>query len=160
MVGKIITEMINYFESDPKRVNHFMKVYAFAKAIGMEEKISEREMEILEMVAPLHDIGIKISEKKYNSSAGKFQEIEGPQEAEKILKKLGVEKEKIERIKYLIAHHHTYNNIEGMDYQILVEADFIVNIYEDNESVEAIKKIHKNIFKTKTGKKYIEDMFL
>ena len=33
-----------------------------------------------------------------------------------------------ERVAYLIGHHHTYDKIEGMDYQILVEADFLVNI--------------------------------
>ncbi len=36
-----------------------------------------------------------------------------------------------ERVQYLIAHHHTYGNIDEMDYQILVEADFLVNIMEE-----------------------------
>ena len=38
------------------------------------------------------DIGIKVSEEKYNSSAGKYQELEGPHEAEKLLAALGYEK--------------------------------------------------------------------
>ena len=160
MIEKIISAMIDYYKGDPRRINHFMKVYAFAKNIGMEEELDSRTQNILETAAVVHDIGIKLSEEKYNSSSGKYQEIEGPGEAEKLLKRLGVEDDVIERVSYLVGHHHTYGNINGMDHQILVEADFIVNIYEDNESRDAVMNIKNKIFKTKTGKKYIDDMFL
>ncbi len=160
MTEKIISAMIDYYKGDPRRINHFMKVYAFAKNIGMEEELDSRTQNILETAAVVHDIGIKLSEEKYNSSSGKYQEIEGPGEAEKLLKRLGVEDDVIERVSYLVGHHHTYGNINGMDHQILVEADFIVNIYEDNESRDAVMNIKNKIFKTKTGKKYIDDMFL
>jgi len=49
--------------------------------------------------------------------------------------------------------HHTYDNIDGLDYQILVEADFLVNLYEDDAGNRAIDKAYKRIFKTETGKK-------
>lgn len=160
MIEKIISAMIDYYKGDPRRINHFMKVYAFAKNIGMEEGLDSRTQNILETAAVVHDIGIKLSEEKYNSSSGKYQEIEGPAEAEKLLKNLGVEDDVIERVSYLVGHHHTYGNINDMDYQILVEADFIVNIYEDNESRDAVMNIKNKIFKTKTGKKYIDDIFL
>lgn len=160
MTEKIISAMIDYYKGDPRRINHFMKVYAFAKNIGMEEELDSRTQNILETAAVVHDIGIKLSEEKYNSSSGKYQEIEGPGEAEKLLKRLGVEDDVIERVSYLVGHHHTYGNINGMDHQILVEADFIVNIYEDNESRDAVMNIKNKIFKTKTGKKYIDEMFL
>ena len=45
--------------------------------------------------------------------------------------RLGFAENVIERVCYLIGHHHTYTGIEGRDYQILVEADFLVNLYED-----------------------------
>lgn len=160
MIEKIISAMIDYYKGDPRRINHFIKVYAFAKNIGMEEGLDSRTQNILETAAVVHDIGIKLSEEKYNSSSGKYQEIEGPAEAEKLLKNLGVEDDVIERVSYLVGHHHTYGNINDMDYQILVEADFIVNIYEDNESRDAVMNIKNKIFKTKTGKKYIDEMFL
>lgn len=160
MTGKIITAMIDYYKGDVKRINHFMKVYAFAKSIGEEEGLESKTQNILEIAAIVHDIGIKLSEEKYNSSAGKYQEMEGPAEAERLLIDLGVDSDVIGRVCYLVGHHHTYKNIEGMDYQILVEADFIVNIYEDNESKKAVRKIYDSIFKTVTGKKYIKDLFL
>lgn len=72
---------------------------------------------------------------------------------------LGFGNEVSERVQYLIAHHHTYDNIDGIDYQILVEADFLVNMYEDNLSAEAIEVAYKKIFKTGSGKKICKNMF-
>ena len=160
MTGKIITAMIDYYRGDPRRINHFMKVYAFAKAIGEEEGIDGKTQNIREVAAVVHDIGIKLSEEKYNSAAGNYQEMEGPAEAEKLLSKLGISEDIIKRVSYLVGHHHTYNKIDGLDYQILVEADFIVNLYEENESPSAAKNVMNKIFKTETGKRYIEKMFL
>ena len=65
----------------------------------------------------------------------------------------------IERVKYLIAHHHTYDAIDGIDYQILVEADFLVNYFEDHLETESIKKSVKKIFKTETGIRIATEMF-
>lgn len=76
-----------------------------------------------------------------------------------MLEKLGFEKDISERVQYLIAHHHTYNNINEIDYQILVEADFLVNIMEEGSSKEAAIKAYQNIFKTSCGKKICREMF-
>ena len=99
----------------------------------------------------MHDIGIKIAEQKYNNSNGKYQELEGPAPAREILEKLQVDTAVIDRVCFLIAHHHTYNNIDDLDYQILVEADFLVNFYEDNCPKQAVENALNRIFKTKTG---------
>ena len=48
----------------------------------------------------------------------------------------------------------------GIDYQILVEADFLVNFLEDNVPKENIRKVYETIFKTETGKQMCEEMFL
>ena len=163
MVGRVsdvIIEMIKYYANDARRVNHFMKVYSFAKSIGELEKIDKKEQEILEIAAVVHDIGIKISEEKYNSSAGKYQEIEGPKVAEEMLSNLGIEKDIVDRVCFLVGHHHTYNKIDNIDYQILVEADFLVNIYEDEIQEKEIEIIKNKIIKTKSGIEMINKMFL
>ena len=163
--SEIILSAVKYFGRDAKRINHFMKVYGYAKTIGELEHLNEREQDILEVAAILHDIGIKISEEKYQSSAGKYQELEGPPVAAVILKKLEFPAPVTERVAYLIGHHHTYDKIEGMDYQILVEADFLVNINEDGldsskQGLDSIRQIKENIFKTKTGTKILESIYL
>ena len=157
---KLIEKMIEYYAGDPKRVQHFLKVYEFAKLIGEGESLDVETMHILRTAAIVHDIGIKISEEKYGSSNGKYQEKEGPAVAEPMLLDLGYDEAVIDRVLFLIAHHHTYNEIEGFDYQILVEADFLVNLFEDGSSRETAEKVQKNIFRTKTGTKYLSDLFL
>lgn len=160
MIGEIINAMITYSEGDVRRINHFLKVYSFAKAIGELEEVEEETQRILEIAAVTHDIGIKNSEKKYNSSAGNYQQIEGPDEARKLLLKLNIDSEQIERVCWLIAHHHTYTDIVGSDYQILVEADFLVNAFEDNLAEDGIQSVRERIFKTNAGKMFLDNMFL
>ena len=96
---------------------------------------------------------------KYGNCNGKLQEKEGPAIAAKLLTELGFSREVSERVQYLIAHHHTYNNIDGIDYQILVEADFLVNMCEDELSEEALQTAYRNIFRTETGKKICREMY-
>ena len=144
--------MIDYYEGDAKRIQHFVKVHSFASLIARSEGLEGEQLLILEAAAYVHDIGIKPAERLYGSSNGKYQEKLGPAQAEIMLKKCGFTDEQIERVCYLVGHHHTYTDIDAPDYQILVEADFLVNLYEDNSSAEAIKYAYENIFKTKTGK--------
>ncbi len=150
-INKMTIAMIDYYTGDPKRIQHFLKVHAYAKLIGEQEGLDKETLEILEVAALTHDIGIKVSEEKYNSSAGKYQEIEGPAVAQKMLDDLQYKKAKTERVCYLIGHHHTYDQIDGIDYQILVEADFLVNLAEEHSSKQTIESVKNKIFKTKTG---------
>ena len=157
--NQVTTAMIDYYKGDPKRIQHFLKVHAYAKLIGEQEGLDKKTLDILEVAALTHDIGIKISEEKYNSSAGKYQEIEGPTIAQKMLKDLQYDKTKIERVCYLIGHHHTYDQIDGIDYQILVEADFLVNADESEMSEAAILTARERVFKTNTGKKLLTSIY-
>ncbi len=151
--------MIEYFCGDAKRIQHFLKVHSLSTLIGEGENLDEHTMFILESAALVHDIGIKISEEKYGDSNGKHQELEGPAEAEKVLKKLDYANDDISHICYLVSHHHTYESIDGIDLQILIEADFLVNLFEDNASKSAINKAYSKIFKTDTGKYLCKVMY-
>lgn len=155
----LIQEMIRYYKGDPKRIQHFIKVYSFAALIADCENLDEKTRFILETAAIVHDIGIKVSEEKYGSSDGKHQEEEGPIIARPLLAKLSYDPPVVDRVCYLIAHHHTYNQIDGIDYQILVEADFLVNLYEDEASDSAIEAACRNIFRTDTGIQLCQTMF-
>ncbi len=158
-INQLLMEMISYYKNDPKRIQHFMKVYQFAKMIGQMEHLPKEEQEILEIAAIVHDIGIRISEEKYGNSNGKHQEEEGAALAERLLNKLQMEQEIIQRVSYLVAHHHTYTDIKGNDYQILVEADFLVNLYEEGVCKDATKTTYERIFKTNTGKEICNKMY-
>ncbi len=152
--------MTEYNAGDPKRIQHLIKVFQLASVIGTLEQVDEETLFILETAAIVHDIGIRICEQKYHLCDGKHQELEGPAEARKLLSATGnYTEEQIERVCWLVGHHHTYQNITGADYQILVEADFLVNIYEDELSAEAVGKIKQHIFKTATGIRLLENMY-
>ena len=159
MLEKLFLEMIAYYSGDPKRIQHFTKVHSYAKLIGEREQLSPEELYILEAAAYTHDIGIKPAEEKYGSSEGKLQEQEGPIVAQRMLSDVGIENYLIDRICYLIGHHHTYDNIEGLDYQILVEADFLVNLYEDDVNRHGIEQAYQQIFRTQTGKEIFNQMY-
>ncbi|WP_425808014.1 HD domain-containing protein [Desulfitobacterium sp. Sab5] len=158
-ISAIMKKMVEYFDGDVRRINHALKVYAFAKSIGELENIPAEKMKILEAAAILHDVGIKESEKKYSSSSGKYQEIEGPPIAREILKELNLPQDYGDRVCFLIGNHHTYLKIDDIDFQILVESDFLVNIFEDAMNQEQIETIKKKYFKTKTALDYLESMY-
>lgn len=91
----------------------------------------------MEVAAIVHDIGIKPAWEKYNSSNGKYQEELGPAEAIKLL-----------------------NRLNYLDYQILVEADFLVNLFESESEEMAINSAYQKIFKTNMGKRICRTMFM
>lgn len=156
---KLILEMIEYDKGNPWMIQHFIKVHEFSRILGVMEGLDEKTLETLEVSAIVHDIGIKASKEKYGHSNGKLQEKEGPLFAERMLEKIGYDNELIERVSYLVAHHHTYNDIDGLDYQILVEADFLVNLYEEESSLESVKSTYEKIFRTQSGKEMCRQLF-
>ena len=160
MINKLHLAMINLYQGDPKRIQHFCKVHSYAKLIAEMEKVDHDTLFILETAALTHDIGIHLCEEKYGNCNGKLQEKEGPDIAKKMLSDLGIDDVISDRVQYLIAHHHTYTDIDGIDYQILVEADFLVNMYEDNLPMDAIETVYNKIFRTESGKKICKEMFI
>jgi HD superfamily phosphodiesterase len=159
MVDKIMDLAIIYNRNDVKRINHLLKVYSFAHYIGVKENCNSGLQTIIDIAALLHDIGIHEAERKHNSSAGNWQEIEGPIVAKELLNTINLDNNIQARVLYLIGHHHTYKDIDGIDHQILIEADFLVNIFEDNMEKSTINNIKKNIFKTSNGIKLLEQLY-
>jgi hypothetical protein len=158
MVSTVLEKMILYFNNDIRRINHALKVYGFSKAISGNESLENLNM-IVELAAILHDIGIKEAERKYHSSAGKYQEIEGPPIVTEILTTEGIEQSVVERVCYLVGNHHSYDKIDGLDFQILIEADFIVNITEEGLNSKAAQSIKEKYFKTVSGRRIIDNLF-
>lgn len=153
--------MIDLFTGDARRCQHFIKVASLAKHLAESEGANAELIDLVEAAGLVHDCGIKPGEEKYGAGhcTGKIQEQEGPAVARELLQKLGYAPEKIDRICYLVGHHHTYTNIDGLDYQLLVEADFIVNFYEDGTPKENIAKAVEKIFRTPSGIKLVKTMF-
>ncbi len=160
MIKQIEKDMIDYSNGNKKDIAHFIKVHSYVAMIGMLEGVDEDTQEILEVAAIIHDIACPLCKEKYGNCAGPLQEKEGIILAKAFLQPYPLSQDKKNRIVYLVGHHHTYTNVDGLDYQILLEADYLVNADEMNHSKEQIKKMGDTVFKTSTGKALLESIYL
>jgi HD superfamily phosphodiesterase len=144
--------MKRYFESDFKRIGHATKVARYAERICKDE---EAHPVVTTLSAYLHDIGIKESEIKYNSSAPQHQHVEGPPVAREILTRLGAEEGIIEEVCDIIGHHHTPRADETINFKVVYDADLIANLEEKQKETttpsEHLAKIIEKSFLTKSG---------
>lgn len=159
MTRQVALRMVRYFGDDIKRIGHAFKVSGFAQAILAGEGISGETEFTTNLTALLHDIGIREAEQKYHSAAAHFQEMEGPAVARTIMNECGIPGAVAERVCYIVGHHHTYTKIDGPDFQILVEADFLVNIQEGDIPLEAAPTVIKKYFRTGTGRELAFSLF-
>ena len=157
---ELIMQMTEFDGANPDLIQHFLKVHEFARVIADQEAIDEATLKILDIATILHDIAIRPCQEKYGYCNGRLQEQEGPAFARELLQEFPeVTAQETERICYLIAHHHTYENVDGMDYQILLEADFLVNAYENKMDTDSIIKFRDKVFRTFTGLNLLNTMF-
>jgi len=156
---KLIDELEEHFGDDKKRINHAKRVMHFAEELLKQEKV---DWHIVIPVSILHDVGIKVAEMKYGSSAGHYQEKEGPAIARKILLKIGLKKEDIDEICEIIAHHHSPGKINTQNFKVLYDADWLVNLKDevDTKDKAKLKKVIDKVFFTKTAKVLADKIYL
>jgi uncharacterized protein len=150
-------EMILRKDQTNHDVAHFLKVASWARLLAISEGLSSSMVEQIEITAYLHDIACPLCREKYGSAPGPLQEKEGMILADKLLSKYDIDRE---RIVYIVGHHHTLDQIDGIDYQIMIEADYLVNADEANYSYSAIQSFYSKYFKTKLGKEILYKMYL
>ena len=158
-IAKIASAMMQKNNGDIRRIEHSLKVFAYAQLLGAAESVDAKTLEILELTGLLHDIGIHVAEKKYGRSTSAYQETEGPPVAHEILTDLDFNAEVVERVCFIISRHHTFTAVDGIDFQLLVEADFLVNSTEDHMTDHQIIHFAKNIFKSESGLTFLKLLF-
>ena len=70
MNNQLIMEMTRYYSGDPKHIQHFMKVYAYARMIGEMERLDRKTQHMLETAAIVHDIGLRKAWKNMETVLG------------------------------------------------------------------------------------------
>ena len=98
-------------------------------------------------------------EVKYGNTNGKHQEEESAALLEEFFKDSDLPKEFTDRVSYIVSHHHTIDGIDGIDYQIMIEADYLVNADESNFSGNNVRNMLEKVFKTETGKFLLKSMY-
>lgn len=158
-IAEFMEKMIVFSKENMHDIDHFMKVWAYAKTIGELENIDDETQYILEIAALTHDIACPLCREKYGNTNGKYQEEEGAWLVKDFLADMGLTIVQIERVAYLVGHHHTFQRIDGLDYQILIEADFIVNAAESAYSKENIANFAETIMRTNSAKRITAEVF-
>jgi hypothetical protein len=156
---ELIDEMKTYFNGDQKRIEHALTVLEYAERI---QNVEGGDLLVVKTAAIFHDIGIHEAERKYGSSAGKYQEIEGPRIAEDILRKHDISTETIEHICRIIANHHSAKNIDTIEFRIIWDADWLVNLSANfhDAKKDDLRKIIDKVFKTNEGQKIATELFM
>ncbi|MBW2019867.1 MAG: HD domain-containing protein [Deltaproteobacteria bacterium] len=158
--NRVAIEMKRYFGQDFKRIGHAANVARYAEQIVNEEKGNPA---VVLCAAYLHDIGIHEAERKYNSTAARYQEKEGPPIARGILTKLGAREALIDEVCDIIGHHHPRDK-ETINFKILYDADLIVNLEERQKEKEIerdrLSKIIEKTCLTDTGKRLARKVLL
>ena len=159
-ISQIMEKMIAFSNGNLHDINHFMCVWTYAKTIGELEGLDSTIQQRLELTAVVHDISCPLCREKYGSASGKNQELESPPLVDAFFEDLPVSSADIERISWLVSHHHTYTNVDGFDHRILLEADFLVNADEGGCTPSAIRSFRERVFRTAAGTRLLDSMYL
>jgi len=156
---KLIAEMKKIFGQDQNRIEHALAVLDYAEQIQSDEG---GDPLVVKAAALLHDIGIHLAERKYGSTAAKYQEIEGPPIAAEILKKYDITDQTIQHICRIIANHHSARDIDTLEFRIVWDADWLVNFPEvfENKLQYEIQRIIERTFRTQKGREMAIALFL
>lgn len=150
---QLLEQLRDYFGNDKKRVGHAERVLEIAEALLANE---QGDWHIVIPASILHDVGIKVAEEKYGSSAGPHQEKEGPPVAREILLRLGFCLEDIDEICDIIAHHHSPGALETQNFKVLYDSDCLVNLKEqtNKKTDDELRGLVEKTFLTTAGKKF------
>ena len=159
-VAEAMKKMILLSDGNLHDIDHFLKVHAYAAAIGACENLPEDTRRTLELAAIVHDIACPLCREKYGNTNGKYQEAEGVPLTRAFFEGTDVPQQTVERVVFLVSHHHTLRPIDGIDHQILIEADYLVNAGECGLSEANIRHMNETVFQTRTGKELLASLYL
>lgn len=146
--------------ADPAQTDHLFRVYTYAHLIADCEECGAHIQFLAEAAAVLHDIGMQEAVRKHGTETYlQYLPAESAAIARMILEMLELPAEDIDRICLLIAGHHN-RAVDGLDFQILLEADFIVNALDVPFSHTEIQQFFEHTARTRTGKELLRILYL
>jgi HD superfamily phosphodiesterase len=152
---RIAFAMRKYFGEDARRIRHAEAVAEQAETIATSMSSEQGgHMMVIMASAYLHDIGIREAERKFNSSAARYQHSEGPPVAREILFQLKAKPELIDEVCDIIGHHHAPRDEETVNFKVLYDADLIVNKLEQYQETPPTQEQFDRVlavFLTKAG---------
>lgn len=156
---QLINAMKAVFGTDQRRIDHALAVLSHAEAI---QSVEGGCPVVVTAAAILHDIGIQEAERKHGSAGGRYQEIEGPPIADRIMHKFGLDPSTIDHVNRIIASHHSAKDIDTREFRIVWDADWLVNIPDElaGADTQKLRQVIEKVFRTPTGKQRACKMFI
>lgn len=151
LCDRLVAEMQAVFGTDRRRIDHALAVLEYAEQI---QAVEGGDPLTVKAAAILHDVGIHQAERKHGSSAGRFQEIEGPPIARAIMEKLAVDQATVDQVCRIVGSHHSARDIDTLEFRIIWDADWLVNIPQEHagRGAEKLALLVARIFRTETGR--------
>lgn len=159
-ISDAIAKMIESPHNSVHDIEHLLKVHSLARCIGQLEGLDEQTLYTLELAAVVHDISCPYLREKYHSAPGELQEKESCGYLREFFNGTDVAEEIVQRVCLLVSRHHTYHDIEGLDLQILLEADFLVVAAEKHLPPTTVENPGQKLFKTTAGRRFLNNLYL
>src|SRR3989338_4760816 len=162
--------VIEFFKDEPKRKCHSCKQEVFNPRVDFGcalwcpkavECIGPARYKELLATAKKEPIQDRYKTKK-KSAAGNSQEIEGPPIARSIMEKLQLKKDVIDEVCQIIAHHHSPGKVDTLNFRVLYDADWLVNLKDefDTSDREKLDKTIEKVFLTESGRELARKVYL
>ncbi len=151
--------VLEAFDPDPARLVHAAAVLAEAERLLAAEG---GEAHIVIPASILHDVGIKGALEKHGSAEARYQEMEGPPVARKMLLAQGMKVEEIDEICAIIGSHHTPGRVDTPSYRVVYDADRLVNLAEAAREGDraVLAKASDGTFLTAGGRDRARELYL
>ncbi len=76
-IAEILKKMIDFSNGNIHDIDHFIRVWTYARTIAEMEGLDAETQAVLEVAAITHDIACPLCREKYGDTNGKHQEAEG-----------------------------------------------------------------------------------
>lgn len=153
--SNLLFQVLCYEEGHIRRTQHILKVYALVKMMGELKGLSLEQRQILQAASILHDIGIKYCKENFDGDASISRQKEvACTLVSNFLLSSQYPRDYIPETTKLVEEHHNYGSKNNTLLQILIEADLLINYFEENTNLEYVNFM-QSFFQTNTGKELL-----
>ena len=101
------------------------------------------------------------AERKHGSAAGRYQEIEGPPIARRIMQDLALDDATLEHACRIIGSHHSARGIDTLEFRIIWDADWLVNLPDEfaGRGPQQLAAAIDRIFRTAAGRRRAGELY-
>lgn len=160
---KLIQRVTNYYAqygNGAPEIAHTQSVALYTRLIAFADNRAPLEIDLLEIVGWLHDIGCPASRRLYGNSRPVNQQHEGRLIVNEWLKDenwLSVDEKAW--LSDVVASHHQYKSARLLHFEPLFEADLIVNLAEGYYNRSMAHLYYEKLMNTAYGKQLYQQLF-